>query len=83
MDTEREHAVLGRVPTALYIDGEWRQATGAGTLTVEDPATEQALLEIADAQPEDALAALSAAAETGRVGRMGPARARGDTAPRV
>jgi succinate-semialdehyde dehydrogenase / glutarate-semialdehyde dehydrogenase len=60
---ERERAVLDRVPGQLYIAGEWRGAGGGGTLPVEDPATELPLVEVADAQPEDALAALAAAAE--------------------
>jgi succinate-semialdehyde dehydrogenase/glutarate-semialdehyde dehydrogenase len=58
-----ERAVLDGVPTELYIDGRWRPATGAGTLPVEDPATGETLVEIADAQSRDALAALAAAAE--------------------
>jgi succinate-semialdehyde dehydrogenase/glutarate-semialdehyde dehydrogenase len=60
---ERERAVLDRVPAQLYIAGEWRGAAGGGTLAVEDPATEQPLVEVADAEPADAVAALSAAAE--------------------
>src|SRR5467141_557447 len=61
--TERETEVLERVPKDLYIGGEWRAATGGGTLAVEDPATGQPLVEIADAQVADALAALAAAAD--------------------
>ena len=60
---DSERAVLERVPTELYIDGRWRPATGAGTLPVEDPSTGETLVEVADAQPSDALAALAAAAE--------------------
>jgi succinate-semialdehyde dehydrogenase / glutarate-semialdehyde dehydrogenase len=60
---DAEQAVLGRVPTQLYIGGEWRDASGGGTLAVEDPATGESLIEVADAQVEDALAALGAAAE--------------------
>jgi succinate-semialdehyde dehydrogenase/glutarate-semialdehyde dehydrogenase len=60
---EREQAVLERVPTGLFIGGEWRPASGGGTLPVEDPATERTLVEVADAQPRDALAALMAASE--------------------
>jgi succinate-semialdehyde dehydrogenase/glutarate-semialdehyde dehydrogenase len=56
-------AVLERVPKQLLIGGSWRDATGGGTLAVEDPATGQPLVEVADAQPEDALAALAAAAD--------------------
>ena len=58
-----EQAVLERVPRRLYIGGEWREASGGGTLTVEDPATEEGLVEVADAKAEDALAALGAAAD--------------------
>ncbi len=57
-----ERAVLEGVPTELYIDGRWRPATGAGTLPVEDPSTGETLVEVADAQPADALEALAAAA---------------------
>jgi succinate-semialdehyde dehydrogenase/glutarate-semialdehyde dehydrogenase len=57
-----EQAVLDRVHKDLYIGGQWRPASGGGTLPVEDPATGQTLAEVADATPEDALAALDAAA---------------------
>jgi len=60
---DRERLVLEAVPKNLLIGGEWREATGAGTLAVEDPATGETLIEVADATPEDALAALGAAAE--------------------
>ncbi len=59
--TERE--VLEQVPTDLFIAGEWRAASGGGTLAVEDPATAGTLVEVADAQAQDALAALAAAAD--------------------
>ncbi len=58
---DSEQAVLERAPTGLFIDGEWRAASGGGTLAVEDPATGQTLVEVADGQAEDALAALTAA----------------------
>jgi succinate-semialdehyde dehydrogenase/glutarate-semialdehyde dehydrogenase len=58
-----ERAALERVPIDLLIGGEWRAASGGGTLPVEDPATGQTLVEVADATPEDALAALGAAAD--------------------
>jgi succinate-semialdehyde dehydrogenase / glutarate-semialdehyde dehydrogenase len=62
-DAAAERAVLDQVPTRLYIGGDWREATGGGTLPVEDPSTEQTLVEVADAQAQDALAALAAAAD--------------------
>ena len=60
---ERERAVLEAVPTDLLIDGEWRAGSGAARLAVEDPSTGQSLIEVADATPEDAMAALTAAAD--------------------
>src|SRR3954469_13763132 len=57
----QEQTVVDRVEKRLYIGGEWRDASGAGTLAVEDPSTGEALCEIADATPEDAEAALDAA----------------------
>jgi succinate-semialdehyde dehydrogenase/glutarate-semialdehyde dehydrogenase len=58
-----EQAVLDRVRKDLYIGGQWRKASGGKTLGVEDPSTGTTLAEVADATPEDALAALSAAAD--------------------
>ncbi len=57
----QEQTVVDRVAKQLYIGGEWRDASGGDTLAVEDPATGEALCEIADATPEDAKAALDAA----------------------
>ncbi len=75
---ERERSVLDQVPCELYIGGEWRAARGGGTLAVEDPATGQALLEVADGQPDDALAALGAAAEAQGRWAVHPPRERGE-----
>ncbi len=58
-----EQAVLDRVRKDLYIGGQWRPAGGGKTLSVEDPSTGRPLAEVADATPEDALAALAAAAD--------------------
>jgi succinate-semialdehyde dehydrogenase / glutarate-semialdehyde dehydrogenase len=60
---EREQAVLADVPKQLFIGGEWRAASGGGVLGVEDPSTGETLVEVADGQVEDALAALTAASE--------------------
>ena len=60
---DSEQAVLQKVPTDLLIGGEWRKATGGGTLAVEDPSTGESLIEVADAQVQDGLAALGAAAD--------------------
>jgi succinate-semialdehyde dehydrogenase / glutarate-semialdehyde dehydrogenase len=60
--SDSEQRVLEGVPKDLYIGGQWRAATGGGTLSVEDPSTGEALVDVADAQVDDALAALAAAA---------------------
>ena len=57
----QEQSILDRVPTQLYIGGEWRDATGGGTLPVEDPATGETIAEVPDATIEDAVSALDAA----------------------
>jgi succinate-semialdehyde dehydrogenase / glutarate-semialdehyde dehydrogenase len=48
-------------PTRLLVGGEW-SAGRAGSLPVINPATEEPIAEVADASPEDALDAVSAAA---------------------
>jgi succinate-semialdehyde dehydrogenase/glutarate-semialdehyde dehydrogenase len=60
---ERENTVVEAAPKQLFIGGEWRDAGGGATLAVEDPSTGEAICEIADATPEDAQAAIDAAAE--------------------
>ena len=78
VNTEHERAVLERVPTELFIAGEWRAASGGGTLAVEDPATAEPLVEVADAKQEDALAALAAAADAQAEWGVHPPRERGE-----
>ncbi len=56
-----ESSVLSGVPKQLYIGGTWRDASAGATFGVEDPATGATLCEVADATPEDAMAALDAA----------------------
>jgi len=59
----REQQIVDGVERKLYIGGEWRDAAGGGTLEVIDPATEEAICEVADGTVEDAKAALDAAVE--------------------
>src|SRR3954464_3075717 len=49
----REQEVVDKVEKRLFIGGEWRDASGGDTLAVEDPATGETLIEVADATPED------------------------------
>jgi succinate-semialdehyde dehydrogenase / glutarate-semialdehyde dehydrogenase len=75
-DAERD--VLEHVPTDLFIAGEWRPASAGGTLAVEDPATAEPLVNVADAQADDALAALAAAADAQAEWGVHPPRERGE-----
>jgi succinate-semialdehyde dehydrogenase/glutarate-semialdehyde dehydrogenase len=56
-----ETSVVEGTPNQLLIGGEWRDAGGGETLAVEDPSTGETLVEVADATPDDARAALDAA----------------------
>ena len=73
-----EQAVLDQVRKDLYIGGRWRKASGGKTLSVEDPSTGLPLAEVADATPEDALAALSAAADAQPAWATSAPRERGE-----
>jgi succinate-semialdehyde dehydrogenase / glutarate-semialdehyde dehydrogenase len=64
------------VPTGLFIGGEW--TTNGRTIPVTDPATEDTLVEIADATPEDGLAAVAAAHEALPGWAATPPRERGE-----
>ena len=61
MFSSHEAAVLQTVPTDLFIGGVWQPARAGGRFAVEDPSTGDGLLEVADAGPDDAGAALDAA----------------------
>jgi succinate-semialdehyde dehydrogenase/glutarate-semialdehyde dehydrogenase len=78
MTMEREHAVVESVPKMLFIGGQWRDATGGRTFPVEDPSTGAILCEVADARPEDGLAALAAAAEAQDAWALTSPRERGE-----
>ncbi|MFS0866632.1 NAD-dependent succinate-semialdehyde dehydrogenase [Microbacterium sp. 179-B 1A2 NHS] len=59
--TTSESDLLARVPSQLFIDGQWTDADGSRTLVVRDPATGEVIREIADASPADGIRALDAA----------------------
>jgi succinate-semialdehyde dehydrogenase/glutarate-semialdehyde dehydrogenase len=58
-----EEKVLADVPRQLLIGGQWRPASSEKTLPVEDPATGEVLVEVADGDATDARAALDAAVD--------------------
>ena len=76
--TSEEQAVIDGVRKQLFIGGEWRDATEGGTFAVDDPSTGEILCEVADAQPDDALAAIAAASETQMDWANHPPRERGE-----
>jgi succinate-semialdehyde dehydrogenase/glutarate-semialdehyde dehydrogenase len=57
----QEQSVVETVEKRLLIGGEWRDASGGATFAVENPATGEAICEIADATADDSMAALDAA----------------------
>ncbi|SFN38456.1 NAD-dependent succinate-semialdehyde dehydrogenase [Mycetocola miduiensis] len=59
LPTTAEAELLAKVPTGLFIGGEWRQTEK--TIDVFDPSTGDVLASIADASAADATAALDAA----------------------
>jgi succinate-semialdehyde dehydrogenase/glutarate-semialdehyde dehydrogenase len=73
-----EQAVLAGVPKDLFIGGDWRPASAGGTLAVEDPSTGETLVQVADGQVDDALAALAAAADAQGEWAVHPPRERGE-----
>ncbi len=53
---------LAAAPTQLFIGGQWRDAASGNVFDVHNPATGEILTQVADATPEDGIAALEAAA---------------------
>ncbi|MGO4691490.1 NAD-dependent succinate-semialdehyde dehydrogenase [Glaciibacter sp. 2TAF33] len=73
-----EAALLARVPGQLFINGEWVDAVGGRTLTVQDPATGKVVKTIADASVADGAAALDAAVAAQESWAATPPRVRGE-----
>ncbi len=75
---DRERAVVDAVATELFINGRWRPASGGQTFDVEDPSTGKVLCAVADAAPEDGMAALDAAVAAQAGWAAHPPRERGE-----
>ncbi|MGW4338551.1 NAD-dependent succinate-semialdehyde dehydrogenase [Rhodococcus koreensis] len=71
-------ALLDSIPTDLWIGGERRPASKGQAFPVRNPATGEALVEVADAQPEDGARALDAAAQVQADWAATPSRQRAD-----
>jgi succinate-semialdehyde dehydrogenase / glutarate-semialdehyde dehydrogenase len=80
---DKETAVVEQAPNQLFIGGEWKDASGGETLAVEDPSTGETLVEVADATPDDATAALDAACSVQAEWAAHPPRERGEILRRV
>jgi succinate-semialdehyde dehydrogenase/glutarate-semialdehyde dehydrogenase len=78
MSATQEKTAVDAVPTQLFIGGEWRDASGGGTLDVEDPSTGEAIASVADATPDDAKAALDACCAVQDEWAAHPPRERGE-----
>jgi succinate-semialdehyde dehydrogenase/glutarate-semialdehyde dehydrogenase len=76
--TLTESGVVEAAPKQLLIGGKWRAASEDRTYEVEDPSTGRALCSVADATPEDGLAALAAADEAQHDWAKYPPRERGE-----
>lgn len=57
--------LINSINNGLYIDGEWRQASDLKTFDVFDPASEECIGSVADADAVDAIAAVDAAHRAG------------------
>jgi succinate-semialdehyde dehydrogenase / glutarate-semialdehyde dehydrogenase len=80
-----DHAkmVAAKTPKQLLIAGEWRAASADTTFVVRDPATCEAIAEVADGQPADGRAALDAAVSAGPAWASTPAAERAAILHRV
>jgi len=73
-----EKELLAKVPTQLYIGGQWIDGTSGRTIDVTDPATGDTIATIADATPADGIRALDAAVSAAAEWAATPARTRGE-----
>ncbi|GAA1391758.1 NAD-dependent succinate-semialdehyde dehydrogenase [Luteococcus peritonei] len=77
MTQSLSHQLPEATPRQLFIGGTWRDGS-RGKLPVENPATGELLVEIADAGVDDAVAALDAAAAAQKSWARTPARERAE-----
>jgi succinate-semialdehyde dehydrogenase/glutarate-semialdehyde dehydrogenase len=78
MTAQQEAELLDRVPTGLFIGGEWVDAEGGATFDVHDPSTNAVIRSIADGSPADGIRALDAAVAAQDEWAATPPRTRSD-----
>ncbi|GAB3132349.1 NAD-dependent succinate-semialdehyde dehydrogenase [Tsukamurella serpentis] len=62
---QRVRELLDRIPTGIFVGGQFRESSSGATFPVHNPATGEVLVEVADATAEDSVAALDAAVAAG------------------
>ena len=67
-----------KVPTDLFIGGQWRASSSGETFPVHDPATGDVIAEVANGTPEDGLSAVDAAHTAMAEWSQRPPRERGE-----
>lgn len=84
MANQREiQQILSDVPTQLLISGEFRDASNGETFTLQDPATDKPIVEVASATEDDAHTALDAAVDSATDWAATPARERSEILRKV
>jgi succinate-semialdehyde dehydrogenase/glutarate-semialdehyde dehydrogenase len=78
MSVPNETELLARVPSKLYIGGQWVDGSAGHGIDVVDPATGSVIKTIADASPDDGIAALDAAVAAADSWAATAPRARGE-----
>jgi succinate-semialdehyde dehydrogenase/glutarate-semialdehyde dehydrogenase len=78
MSSISESGVVEAVGKELFVGGKWVPAVGGKTFEVSDPSTGKVLCAIADASPEDGVAALDAAVAAQAAWAAYPPRERGE-----
>jgi len=73
-----EQQVIESIPTKLYIGGEWVDGSEGETIAVEDPATEETLVEVSSGNKDDAFKALDAAVAAQKEWAATPPKERGE-----
>ncbi|AEF42045.1 NAD-dependent succinate-semialdehyde dehydrogenase [Hoyosella subflava] len=78
---QEEREAIASVPTGLFVGGQWRETEK--TFAVTDPSTGETLCDVADANPDEAMAALDAAAKAQAGWAATPARERSEILSRA
>jgi succinate-semialdehyde dehydrogenase/glutarate-semialdehyde dehydrogenase len=73
-----EAELLAKIPSQLFINGQWIDGSSGKTIDVLDPSTGQVIKTIADASPEDGIRALDSAVSAQEEWAATPPRVRGE-----